>query len=119
MKSLTDCLNESLSRVKTTKLSGSKHFGAASNEYNVEIDITSSNWHKTSILNNKVTAFWTPDSEWIVYYYDKTPDAWAAVAHGTLKPKDYDENMFKDFDALCASGATVPEFDEVDADDLQ
>jgi hypothetical protein len=122
MKSIVDYLKESVNEGKVTGIStasvkGSKTMKCSSKEYGVDINIKSSKWNKTTFIDeydSPIVAYWTPDSEWIMYYYaESKKKTWAAVSEGTLNYK-YTDSMFKEFEMLCMNGVTVPEFDTVD-----
>ncbi len=123
MKSIVDFLNESVNEgkvtnISTTSVKGSKTMKCSSREYDVDIDIKSSKWNRTTFTdeyNSPIVAYWTPDSGWIMYYYaDSKKKTWAAVSEGMRKPSQYNDDMFKEFEMLCMNGITVPEFDKVD-----
>lgn len=116
MKSLKESLLESLAGVKTTKLSGTHAVKCSSKENSVDVDAKSTGWHKSELTKAKVVAFWANDVDWIFYHPVDKPDEWAAVSPGDIKPADFSDAMFKDFDKLRADGATIPEFDSFEAD---
>jgi hypothetical protein len=109
MKSLIKSIYESMVKLNTKKISGTKYVKAASKEYGVEEDIKSSTWKKTTITPGDITVYWNEEGGWCFYYYGDSK-RWAAVASAT--GNNYSEEMFKDFDGLCMEGATIPEFDK-------
>lgn len=123
MKSIVDYLNEAVNEgkvtdISTTRVNGSKTMKCSSHEYGIDIDIKSSKWNRTTFTDeddSPIVAYWTPDSEWIMYYYtDSKNKTWAAVSEGMKKPSQYTDSMFKEFEMLRMNGVTVPEFDTVD-----
>lgn len=118
MKKLTSYIMESLS-IKTKKISGTKKVDCSYEDMGFEYKVSSSKWNLTTFKDeygDKILAYWSPDSEWIFYKKDDGTWNWAAAAPGDIKPKDFSEAMFNNWDDLLMNGATIPEFDEFNSD---
>lgn len=113
MKSLAQVVIEANNKVKTTKIRSSKYFSCIFANEDREVHVKSSQWNKT--VTDDITAFWTPDSAWIFYFHNGSGD-WAVVANGTIKPDQYNKEMFNDFEELLMNGVTIPELYGVDTD---
>lgn len=120
MQGLSEFLLESLN-IKTKKLSGMKKVGFVNNEMSVDFHVESDRWNLTTFKTkdgDTYRAYWSVDSEWILYIKDGSKD-WAAFAPADIKPAKFNDRMFNNFDQLLADGATIPTFDEIDVDDLE
>ena len=108
MKNLVEYINESIVKLHTEKISGKKYVDFSVKEYDIDEQFTSSNWNKTTIEPDNITVYWSEDLTWAFYYYNDDK-VWAGVA---CPQGSFREDVFKDFEALCMSTATVPEFDK-------
>ena len=63
-------------------------------------------------MGELATAYYSPDSEWIIYYYNNEHN-WAAVSQDVKSGSRYKE-IFSNFSQHCAENATIPMFDKVD-----
>lgn len=104
---------------KLEELRGQHHFYGKSFQDYDDVDITSRKWTKIefdqddSDFKSGVVAFFCPEDNWIVYKYNDS-DEFAAVSPNFQRKIEIKD--FKHFWKMCADGATIPEFDEVDTD---
>jgi hypothetical protein len=118
MKSLLEFITESL-KIKTKKISGSKHVKCSNTEMDFNYEIESSKWNLSTFTDSygdKVMAYWSTESDWIFYKKDDGAWNWAAVSPGDVTADKFNEHMFTKFDDMLMNGATIPEFDKFDSD---
>lgn len=103
---------------KLEELKGQHHFwGDPDSHSDVEIDITSRKWTKIVFDDEdanywkEVTAWFCPESEWVIYKIGDEGFAAMAPAKNKMELKDF-AHFFK----ACLNGATIPEFIEVETD---
>jgi len=114
MKSLTEFIAESL-KAKFTKINGSVSLSVKSSDYGVNYKVVCDNWYAG--WNDMIVMFWSPKSEWAIYFYISEPDTWALLGmdQSIEDPASFCKQAIDDY-RYAMEHATVPEVDSISVD---
>lgn len=118
MKNLKEYLNESLNKSSFKKINGKLDWMFKSSDYGVDEKISANNW--SMCTNGEIIAFFSPDSNWVPYFYASEKDRgninWALVGNdmSISDPAAFCKNVLEDWDTYCMENATVPELEKVE-----
>lgn len=112
MKSLEEFITESL-KAKFTKIDGNAKLAVKSKEYGVDYKVECGNWYAG--WNDSIVAFWSPDCDWIVYFFISEPHVIALM--GMDRAVDDPATICKwavdNYRSYAMDYATVPEVDSI------
>lgn len=115
MKSLQEFITESL-KAKFIKIAGSVKLSVKSKEYGVDYKVECDNWYAG--WNDSIVAFWSPKSEWVIYFYVSEPDTIALMSmdQSIEDPASFCKQAIDDYNGYAMEQATVPEVDSISID---
>jgi len=112
MKSLEEFITESL-RSKFTKINCDAKLAVKSKEYSVDYKVECDNWYAG--WNDSIVAFWSPDCDWIVYFFTGEPNniALMGMDRTIQDPATVCKCAIDNYYRYGMDHATVPEVDSI------
>ena len=122
MKSLSEFVSESMNKSSFEKLAGKLEWTFKSKDYAMNEKVSAKNWYACE--NGEIVAFWSPESEWIPYFYiserNRGEINWALVSNddSIQDPASFCKNVMEKWMDYCLEQATVPELDTIKVPDI-
>ena len=112
MKTPQEFITESL-KAKFTKINGDAKLAVRNKEYGVEYKAECGNWYAG--WNDSIVAFWSPECDWIVYFFIGEPHNIALMGMDrTIEdPATVCKEVVDGYDGYAMDHATVPEVDSI------